>query len=88
MEKNRKNMYNKYSNITWDNILKMPSKSILEKVLEFCEEFDYDISEVLDVFDNKELRALLYTDCVEHHVIKDPELKKILDSRLEIQEEI
>ncbi len=80
-------MNNKYSDITWDNILKMPSKSILEKILEFCEEFDYDISEVLDLFDTKEYKALLYTDCVETHVIRDPELKKILDSRLDVWEE-
>jgi hypothetical protein len=69
--------------VTWDNIMKMPSESILEKILEYCEEYNLDISEVLDLFDTKEYKALLYTDCVEHFVIKDEELKKILDARLD-----
>jgi hypothetical protein len=69
--------------VTWDNIMKMPSESILEKILEYCEEHNLDISEVLDLFDTKEYKALLYTDCVEHFVIKDTELKKILDARLD-----
>jgi hypothetical protein len=68
--------------VTWEKIMSMPSESIIEKVLEYCEEEDLDISEILDLFDSKEYKALLYTDCVEHHVIKDEELKKILDSRL------
>jgi len=75
-------MNNKYSDITWENIMLMPSESIVEKVLEFCTEFDYDISEVLDIFDTKEYKELLYVSAVEHFVIKDDELKKILDQRL------
>jgi len=68
---------------TWNEILEMPSESLLEKILEYCEEYNLDISEILDVFDDKNKKALLYTDCVENHNIKDEELKKILDSRLE-----
>jgi len=68
--------------ITIDKIMEMPSESLLEKVLEFCEEHDLDVSEVLHLFDNKETKEMLYVSCVEHHVIKDEELKKILDKRL------
>ena len=75
-------MNNKCSDITWENIMKMPSESVVEKVLEFIEEYDYDISEVLDVFDTKEYKELLYVSAVEHHVIQDEELKKILNLRL------
>jgi len=71
------------SDITFENIMRMTSSSISEKIKEFCEEYNYDISEVFDIFENKEYKALLYTDCVEHHVIKDEELKRILDQRLE-----
>jgi hypothetical protein len=74
--------------ITWENILNMPSDSIVEKVLEFCEEHDYDISEVLEIFDIKEYKEILYVSCVEHHVIQDNELKKILDQRLNEWDEI
>ncbi len=69
--------------ITWDKIMKMPSESVIEKILEFCEEYNLDISEVLHLFDTKEYKELLYTDCVVNYVIKDPELKQILDSRLD-----
>jgi uncharacterized membrane protein YoaT (DUF817 family) len=73
-------------NITIENILSMPSESIASKVIEFCEEYDYDISEVLEVFDDKKIKELLYTDSVTHHFIKDDELKKILDKRLDTWE--
>ncbi len=68
--------------ITWEKIMSMPSESIIEKILEFCEEHYLDISEVLHIFETKEYKELLYTDCVLNSVIKDKELKKILDSRL------
>ena len=73
--------------ITFENIMAMPSEGITEKVLEFCEEFGYDISEVLEVFDNKENKELLYLSCVENNVIQDPEMKQILDARLEVWDE-
>jgi len=69
--------------ITIENILSMPSDSIVSKVIEFCEEYDYDISEVLEVFDDKKIKELLYTDSVTHNFIKDDELKEILDKRLD-----
>ena len=75
------------SAITLENIMMMPSKHLIEKVLEFCEEYDYDISEVIEVFDNKENKELLYISCVESGVIRDPEMKKILEARMEIWEE-
>ena len=75
-------MNNKYSDITWENILRMPSDTILEKVLEFCEEFDYDISEVLDVFDDKTIKAEFYAELVMKGVISDPEFKEVLEKRL------
>jgi hypothetical protein len=70
-------------NITIENILSMPSESIVSKVIEFCEEYDYDISEVLEVFDDKKIKELLYTDCVTHNFIKDDELKEVLEKRLD-----
>ena len=77
----------KEQEITWDKIMEMPSESIVEKVLEFCEEYDLDISEVLHLFETKEYKELLYVSAVENLVIKDQELKKILDSRLVSWEE-
>ena len=73
--------------ITMENVMSMPSEHLIEKILEFCEEFDYDISEVLDLFDNKENKELLYISCVESGVIRDPEMKKILQARLDVWEE-
>jgi len=69
--------------ITIDEIMKMPSESLVEKVLEFCEEYNLDISEILHLFEDKKMKELLYVSAVENNVIKDEEMKKILNERLQ-----
>jgi hypothetical protein len=61
----------------------MPSETILEKVLEYCEEYDKDISEILDIFDDKNKKAEFYAELVMEGNIKDPEFKAILEKRIE-----
>ena len=69
--------------ITLDQILEMPSESLLEKILEFSEEYNVDVSYIAEVFEkNKEWKALLYSDCVETGVINDPAFKEMLESRI------
>ena len=67
----------------WQEILEMPSETILEKVLEYCEEYNKDISEVLDLFDDKNKKAEFYAELVWTGNIRDPEFKAILEKRIE-----
>jgi hypothetical protein len=70
-----------------DDILEMPSESLLEKMLEYSEMYDIDVTYLAELFEgNKVLKETLYSDCVLHNVIKDDELKEILDNRIQSQE--
>jgi hypothetical protein len=66
-----------------NDILKMPSESLFDKIMEYSEEYDIDVTYIAELFEkNKEYKELLYTSCVENGIIKDDEFKKILESRL------
>jgi len=66
-----------------EDIMEMPSESLVEKFVEYSEEYNIDITYLADLFDNnKALKEMLYSDCVINNVIKDEPLKKILEEKI------
>jgi len=68
----------------FNEIMEMPSDSLIQKILEYSEETNIDITYLAEVFEkNKEYKEMLYVSCVEHNIIKDKEMKDILKKRLD-----
>jgi hypothetical protein len=69
---------------TLNDILAMPSESLLDKILEYAEEYEIDVSDIAELFEkNKEYKELLYVSLVENHVIIDKEMKELLEKRIQ-----
>ena len=65
----------------------MSGDTLLEKILDYCETYDKDPQEIGDILEeNKEFKKLLYDNCVENNIIRNPEYKKIIQRTEEIEE--
>ncbi len=71
----------------FNNIGKMHGNSLLEKILDYCDTYDEDVQEIGDILEsNKNFKEILYDDCVNSNIIRDPKYKKIINRVEKIEE--
>jgi len=71
----------------FNKISKMSGDNLVEKILDYCETYDKNPQEVGDFLeDNKEFKKLLYDECVNNNIIKDPKYKESLNRTEHIEE--
>ena len=73
--------------ILFNDISRMNGGSLLEKILDYCETYNRDILEIADILsDSKEFKEMFYEDCVKNNIIRNPQLKSMME-RTEVIDE-
>ncbi len=70
-----------------NEINKIPENSLLDKILTYCEQNNFDIQEIGDILsENEKFKRTLWIDCVDRYVIQDEYLKIKQNSIEELDE--
>ncbi len=63
-----------------NQINKMPDETLLERMITWCQEFNYDPQELGDLLgESEQLKRTLWMNAVKHNQILDPLLKQKWD---------
>jgi len=70
-----------------NDISNMHGVSLSEKILDYCETYDFDVKEIGDLLEQSDdFKKLLYIDCVKNNLIQDKTLEEFLGRTEEMEE--
>ncbi len=70
-----------------NEIYEIDEHSIMDKILSYCEKYDYDVQEIGDILsESEQFKELLWIDCVKNNTISDKLLKEKQQSTEELDE--